>query len=136
VQPWGVAEYLGANFKFRLFRGDKPIDDIAAMMQRDEDEENLPANVKVEDLPSRLGIRRRSVGTLQSDVFEWDDHDPAYSADDYILGVALSAASWCKNNPPDVPIGVAVRLEDTTGKCQQLHARVRARVQAQARARA
>lgn len=136
VQPWGVGEYLGANFKFRLFRGDKSIDDIAAMMQRDEDEENLPADVKVEDLPSRLGIRRRSVGTLQRDAFEWDDHDAAYSADDYILAVALSAASWCKSNPPDVRIGVAVRLEDTTGKCQQLHARVRARVQAQARARA
>ena len=69
VQTWGVAEYLGANFKFRLFRGDKSINDIAGMMQREEEEQNLPANIKVEDLPSALGIRRRSVGTLQRDVF-------------------------------------------------------------------
>ncbi len=136
VQQWGVAEYLGANFKFRLFRGEKSINAIVAMMQREEEEENLPADVRVQDLPSALGIRRRSVGTLQRDVFEWYDHDPACSEEDYVLGVALSSASWCKSDLPDVPIGVVLRLEDTTGKCQQLHAKVRARVQAQARVRA
>ena len=136
VQAWGVAEYLGAQLKFRLFRGDKPIDEIVLMMQRDDGEENVASDTRVQDLSSKLGIRRRSVGTLQRADFEWTDHDLAYSSDDYILAISLSAASWCKADPPNVPIGIAIRIEDTSGTCQQLYARVRARVQARARAQA
>jgi hypothetical protein len=136
VQAWGVAEYLGVHLKFRLFRGDKTTEEIESMMQREHEEENVAAKNRVEDLPSKLGIQRRSVGTLQRDVFEWYDHDPAYSTDDYILGVSLSAASWCKANPPSIPIGIAVRVEDTSGTCQQLYARVRAQVPARARVQA
>ena len=136
VQAWGVAEYLGAQLKFRLFRGDNPIEEIVSMMQREDGEENVASATQVQDLPCKLGIRRRSVGTLQRGLFEWNDHDPAYSTNDYILGVSLSAASWCKANPPSIPIGFAIRVEDTSGTCQQLYARVRARIQAQARAQA
>jgi hypothetical protein len=135
VQPWGVAEYLGAQLKFRLFCGDKPIDAIKAMMQREDGEENVAAETQVEDLPGTLRLRRRSVGTLQRDIFEWRNHDPAFSSDDYVLGVALSAASWCKAEPPRIPIGIVVRIEDTSATCQELYARVRSRVPARARAR-
>jgi len=136
VQAWGVAEYLAAKLKFRLFRGDKSVEDIVAMMQREDGDENLASQTRVGDLPGKLKVRRRSVGTLQRDIFEWNDHEEAFSADDYILGVSLSVASWCKADPPIVPIGIAIRIEDTSGICQQLYARVRARVQAQARAQA
>lgn len=136
VQTWGVAEYLAAQLKFRLFRGDKSVEDIVAMMQREDGDENLASQTRVDDLPGKLRVRRRSVGTLQRDVFEWNDHEEAFSADDYILGVSLAAASWCKSDPPNVPIGIAIRIEDTSGICQQLYARVRARVQEQARAHA
>lgn len=136
VQTWGVAEYLAVQMKFRLFRGDKSIEDIVAMMQREDGDENLASETQVRDLPGKLKVRRRSVGTLQRDIFEWNDHEEAFSADDYILGVSLSAASWCKSNPPNVPIGIAIRIEDTSGVCQQLYARVRARVQEQARVQA
>lgn len=134
VQAWGIAEYLGAKLKFRLFRGDKPVDGIDAMMQREDDEENIASKARVEDLDGKLKLRRRSVGTLQRDIFEWNEHDPAFSTDDYILGVSLSAASWCKADSPSIPIGIVVRIEDTSGTCQQLYARVRAQVQARARA--
>jgi hypothetical protein len=136
VQTWGVAEYLAAQMKFRLFRGDKSIEDIVAMMQREDEDENVASQTRVDDLPGKLKVRRRSVGTLQRDIFEWNDHEDSFSADDYILGVSLSAASWCKANPPSVPIGIAIRIEDTSGVCQQLYTRVRARVQEQARVQA
>ena len=136
VQAWGVAEYLGAQLKFRLFRGDKSIDEIVSMMQREDGDENVASETQVEDISGRLRIRRRSVGALQRDLFEWNDHDAAFSTDDYVLGVSLSAASWCKAEPISVPIGIAIRIEDTSGTCQQLYARVRARVQARARAQA
>jgi hypothetical protein len=136
VQAWGVAEYLGAQLKFRLFRGDKPIEEVISMMQREDGDENVASETQVQDIPGKLRVRRRSVGTLQRDVFEWNDHDPAFSTDDYILAVSLAAASWCKAEPTNVPIGIAIRIEDTSGACQQLYALVRSRVQARARAQA
>ena len=135
VQMWGLAEYLGVNCKFRLFRGDKTVDSIAAMMQRDDDEENRPNESRVQDMKGKIGIARRSVGTLQRDDFEWSYHDDSYSAGDYILGISLTTSSWCKTQPPNVAIGIVVRLEDSTGKCQQLYSQIRARVQAQVMAR-
>jgi hypothetical protein len=118
--------------KFRLFRGDNTIEEIVSMMQREDGEENVAPETRVEDIPGQLKVRRRSVGTLQKDVFEWNDHNPEFSADDYILAVSLSAASWWKDDP--IPVGVAIRIEDTSGTCQQLYATVRARVQARVRA--
>ena len=104
----------------------------------DEDEEdNVPAgkHVVASDQEGALKITRRSFGTLQRDVFEWSDHKPEYSQDDYTLAVSLQSASWLRS-ADEIPLAVVVRLEDTTGKYQELYARVRARVQAAARVRA
>ncbi|MFO1447484.1 MAG: S8 family peptidase [Opitutaceae bacterium] len=133
VQPWGVEEYLGAEMKFRLFRGDRSYADIEKSLQLEEGEANLASKIANDDMQGDPGITARSTGTLQRAVFAWHDHDPAYSADDYTLAISLSDASWIK---PDtlVPLAVTVRLEDRTSRYQQLYARVRAQVQARARA--
>jgi hypothetical protein len=135
VQAWGVAEYLGAEMKFRLFRGDCDIAEVESMMQRDEDEENIASNFKVDDLKTELGISRRSCGTLQVDTHSWTKHEADYSADDYTIGVTLSAASWCKKSEL-IPMAVVVRVEDTTGNCEVLYERVQAKTRARARERA
>lgn len=133
VQAWGIAEYLGAEMKFRLFRGDRDAEQIESLMQRDEGEENIAAKSGVDGLDTELGITRRSRGTLQVDTHIWSQHDANYSADDYTLGIALKKASWCKEGE-SIPLAVVVRIEDTTGKCDVLYARVQARNQARARA--
>jgi len=135
VQPWGVAEYLGAEMKFRLFRGDCDVADVEAKMQRDVDEENVASKLDVDDLQTELGISRRSRGTLQVDAHTWTNHETDYSTDDYTLGVALSAASWCKAGEM-VPMAVVVRVEDTKGLCEVLYERVKARNRALAQERA
>lgn len=134
VQSWGVAEYLGAEMKFRLFRGDCDAAQVEAKMQRDEDEENVASKLDVDELKTELGITRRSSGTLQVDAHIWTKHEADYSADDYTLGVTLSAASWCKERET-IPIAVVVRLEDTTARCDVLYELVRARNQARSQER-
>jgi len=134
VQSWGVAEYLGAKMKFRLFCGDCDIAHVEAKMQRDEDEENLASKLHLNELKTELGITHRSRGTLQVDTHMWTKHEADYSADDYTLGVTLSAASWCKEGET-IPIAVVVRLEDTTERCDVLYERVRARNQARSQER-
>ena len=135
VQSWGIAEYLGTEMKFRLFCGDKNAEEIEAMLQRDEDEENIAAEAGVDDLKMKFRINRRSVGTLQRDTYEWGVHKEEFSADDYTLAVSLSAASWTKKDTP-VPVAVIVRIEDTTGQCVELYARVRASIRARTAAQA
>jgi hypothetical protein len=135
VQRWGVEEYLGAEAKFRLFRGDQNSDEIESLLQREQSEANVAAKAGVDDMPGRLGITRRSVGTLQCDIFEWKDHKEDYSAAEYTLALSLRSASWCAEGTA-VPSAMVVRVEDTTGRCQVVYARVRAQVQAVARARA
>jgi hypothetical protein len=103
-------------------------------MQRDEDEENVASKLDVDELKTELGINRRSCGTFQVDAHIWTKHEADYSADDYTLGVALSAASWCKEGET-IPIAVVVRLEDTTARCDVLYERVRARNQARSQER-
>lgn len=134
VQPWGVAEYLGAEMKFRLFRGDCDIAHVEAKMQRNEDEKNIASKLDVAELITGLGITRRSCGTLQVDTHTWTKHEADYSADDYTLGVALSAASWCKDGET-IPMAVVVRLEDTTERCDVLYERVQAKNQARSQER-
>lgn len=132
VQPWGTQEYLGANMKFRVFRGDMDPDRIEAMMMRDEDEPNL-AGTAVNDISSRLGINRRSIGTLQRDTFVWSEHKPEFSHHSYTLAIALKPASWCKGSDLEIPLGVVVKIEDTTAQFAQLYARVEQRIRARAR---
>ena len=135
VQQWGVAEYLGAEMKFRLFRGDCDIADVEAKLQREEDEKNEASKLALDDLQTDLGILRRSRGTLQVDTHSWTRHEADFSADDYTLGVALSAASWCKNGER-VSVAVVVRVEDTTGNCEVLYERIESRNRARAQERA
>jgi hypothetical protein len=133
VQQWGVEEYLGAEMKFRLFRGDRSFAEIEAALQRDDDEANVAPNATVADMVGDIGINGRSVGTLQRSCFEWSDHDPNYSIDDYTLAVSLTGAGWVEEDT-DIPIGVVVRIEDSTTRFQELYARVRTRAQVRARA--
>jgi hypothetical protein len=135
VQAWGIGEYLGAEMKFRLFRGDRDAAQVEALMQRDEDEENVAAKAGVDDLDTTLGITRRSRGTLQVDVHVWSQHDAEFSLEDYTLGVSLKSASWCKDGE-GISLAVVVRVEDTTAQCDVLYARVKAKNQVRARARA
>jgi hypothetical protein len=131
VQSWGVEEYLGTEMKFRLFRGDRRFSDIEAALQRDEEEENVAPTATNDDMTGHPGITARSVGTLQKASFEWHDHDPNYSAEDYTLAVTLDKASWLADEV-DIPLAVVVRIEDTTARFQELYARVSARARARA----
>jgi Subtilase family len=137
VQRWGIAEYLGAEMRFRLFRGDEDADKITALLQRDDEEANVPAakEIAANDLEGSLKIVRRSTGTLQRDVFEWSDHKAEYSRDDYTLAVSLQSASWLRSTDA-IPVAVVVRLRDTTGRYQELYAQVQAQVRAAVRVRA
>jgi subtilisin family serine protease len=132
VQTWGVEEYLGAEMKFRLYRGDRSYQDIEASLQLDDGEENLASKVTADDMVGEPGITARSSGTLQRATFAWQDHDPAYSADDYTLAISLFGASWIKPGVL-VPMAVTTRIEDRTSRFQELYSRVKARVQARAR---
>jgi hypothetical protein len=135
VQRWGIQEYLGAQIKFRVFRGDEDLEEIQALLQRADEEENKAAgkHVNAEDLPGVLGISRRSTGTLQRDSFEWSNHNENYSANDYVIALSLKPASWMHDR--EIPVAVVVRIEDVTGKYQELYTQVRAKVQVPVRAR-
>lgn len=133
VQEWGVAEYLGAEVVFRLYRGDRDYAQIANYLQREDNEPNTPLQATEDSMTGVPTISARSVGTLQRASFEWSDHDPRYSSDDYTLAITLSGASWVASDT-EIPLGVTVRIEDTTGRCQELYTRVRARARERARA--
>ncbi len=130
VQRWGLGEYLGTNLKFWLYRGDKPADEIIAQHQREEDAPNEAPKASNDHLDGMLGITNRSMGTLQRDVFEWSEHKEGYSADDYTLAVSVwGAASWLKKTTT-IPLAVVVRVEETSGRYQQLYARISTRIRA------
>jgi hypothetical protein len=132
VQQWGLERYLGVSFKWRIFRGDiNPETVIAAMSTEAEDEDQndvvaATANLISEDkatssLPgelqgSRFGIQRRSKGTIQHDVYEWNTHQSEYSTHFYTLAIA-SFQKWQRRVSP-VPYAVVVRLEDLSRSCE------------------
>lgn len=130
VQKWGVSEYLGTGLKFWLYEGDKSPDEIMAQHQREDDEENIKPASTLSAFPGELlGITRRSVGTLQRDVFEWNKHTDSLSANDYSLAVSVPIrARWMKHGA--IPLAVVVRVEETSGQYVQLYARIRDRVRA------
>ncbi|MCU0795761.1 MAG: S8 family peptidase [Akkermansiaceae bacterium] len=137
VQSWGIADYLGAKLKFWLFRGDCDFSKVEQQMQRDADEKNEAFKDAVEHMNNcRLKINARSTGTLQCDIFQWVDHKTDYSADDYTLAVNLGKpAAWLKGIE-SIPIAVIVRVEETSGRLNELYAKIRASIQARARIRA
>ena len=132
VQQWGLGEYLGSKLKFRLFRGDVPIDKIIAQLQREDSDTNIAASETSTEMKSSIGIFARSEGTLQRDLFLWNEHEARYSEEDYTLAVEVfGPARWQKmDKSHKVPIAVVARLEDTSGACQELYSRVQARVKA------
>jgi hypothetical protein len=130
VQRWGLEQYLGTSFKWRLFRGDVSREDIIRGMSVEDDEGNAVEAEDGEDnqpeeepttqaaRPNEvrrplLGINFRSRGAIQHDVYEWHTHRAHYSASSYTLAVA-AYEKWGRENPDSVPYAVVVRLEDTT----------------------
>lgn len=135
VQRWGVADYLGTSLKFQLFRGDVPAAEIEAFLQREDGEENTPPTLSVNQITNaRLGFKRRSVGTLQCDTFEWSEHRTEFSNEDYTLAVSIGKEAKWLSDPQtvEIPLAVVVRIEETSGQFNELYAKVKARVQARA----
>ncbi|WP_043586490.1 S8 family peptidase [Geminisphaera colitermitum] len=146
VQSDGLADYHGVKLKFRLFRGDKKIEDIREMMSASENLDTTLANIKVAEELGHWKIETRSVGTLQSDTFVWTRHKDTYSQHPYILAIALYPAQWLRKNiktqdllAQKISLAAVIRVEDTSQKYTQLYAQqkaaIDARAQEQARAR-
>jgi hypothetical protein len=121
VQRWGLEQYLGTVVKWRVFRGDISRDDvITAMSAPDEvDEPETPAAgaeteeaESPDELQGKLKITKRSRGTIQHDVFEWNLHKQEYSEHHYTLAIT-AYEKWKREHPPSVPFAVVVRLEET-----------------------
>ena len=112
VQRWGLEEYLGTTFKWRLFRGDVNKDEIIAAMSLEEEGDSEPVH-RPNELKGRIGVNLRSRGAIQHDIFEWTDHRPEYSANHYTLALA-AYEKWGRQNPEPIPYAAVVRLEDTT----------------------
>lgn len=122
VQRWGLDQYLGTALKWRIFRGDVSREDVTtAMSVSEQDEIEQPAPDAAEsteeierpdEIHFNLGITKRSRGTVQHDIYEWNIHRPEFSTHHYTLAVA-TYEKWGRRNPPSVPFAVVVRLEDT-----------------------
>lgn len=132
VQRWGLERYLGTTLKWRMFRGNVSRDDIINTMSLEENEEidndEIIASIPVEDEDEdeetttatkpkelenfKLGINRRSRGTVQHDVYEWSLHREEYSSNCYTLAVA-AYGKWNKKDAD--PLAIVIRIEDTTG---------------------
>jgi hypothetical protein len=133
VQRWGLERYLGTTLKWSMFRGNVSRDEIITAMSVEEEQEETTANeiittmsVKPEEEEEeiatagrpkelkkfKLGINRRSRGTVQHDVYEWSLHREEYSNNFYTLAVA-AYSKW--NETEADPLAIVVRIEDTTG---------------------
>jgi hypothetical protein len=139
VQRWGLERYLGADLKWRMFRGDKNRDEIvdamsesveesdeetlADLLLAEEDEVPLP-----EELPFQPSVTKRSRGTVQHAVFEWDKHQRRYSDGHYTLAIA-AYKRWQRKVDP-IPFAVVVRLEDL-GRRVEIYNRVRVGLEVQ-----
>ncbi len=107
IQRRGIDDYLGVQLKYRLFRGDTPPQTLEKIMGLEEEEENSVRDTE-DHMPGMIGFTLRSKGTLQHDVFEWNEHDSKWSTHNYTLAVAAYAPKWT-----DAPLRMAivVRLE-------------------------
>jgi len=102
-----VNDYLGTALRWRVFRGDTAKEDVMTIMCSDNEVEDA------RELRGANGIQRRSRGCVQHDVFEWSDHYPAFSANNYTLAVT-SFERWNRTNPLPISYSVVVRLEETS----------------------
>jgi hypothetical protein len=133
VQRWGLERYLGTTLKWSMFRGNVSRDEIITAMSVEEEQEETTANEIIttmsvkqdeeeEEIATagrpkelnkfKLGINRRSRGTVQHDVYEWSLHREEYSNNFYTLAVA-AYSKW--NETEADPLAIVVRIEDTTG---------------------
>jgi hypothetical protein len=121
VQRWGLERYLGVDVKWRMFRGNISRDEIVAAMsedvtQSDEeeidelDESDLNELSSPSELKFKLGINRRSRGTVQHDWCEWSRHRQEFSDGHYTLAVA-AYHRW-QRKVVATPLGIVIRLED------------------------
>lgn len=123
VQRWGLERYLGTSLKWRVFRGDVARDDVVTAMSigdEDETQQSGPTTAgaleqaeEPNELGFTLGITKRSRGTIQHDVSEWNLHKPEFSANNYTLAIA-AYEKWSRKNPPSVRFAVVVRIEETS----------------------
>jgi hypothetical protein len=140
VQRWGLERYLAVDLKWRLFRGNVNRDDVVEAMSAEvvqSDEELLPPaeDEQSEDveMPSELkcvhGINRRSRGTVQHDIYEWQRHKSEYSDSHYTL--AVTAYKRDREVKP-FRIAVVIRIEDL-GQTVPIYAPVRQILETEAR---
>src|SRR5262249_49550070 len=98
VQQWGLEQYLGTVFKWRMFRGDVRRDDVVAAMSRPE-EEDANAPDLPQELPFGIKITQRSRGAVQHDVWEWKQHRAEFSEHHYTLAIA-AFSRWTRRTAP------------------------------------
>jgi hypothetical protein len=116
VQRWGLERYLGTTLKWRMFRGNIPRNEIIETMsaeEYEEEDENI-TSAKPTELKFKLGVNRRSRGTVQNDVHEWSIHQTEYSSSSYTLAIA-AYGKWNKKKADPDPLAIVVRIEDTSG---------------------
>ena len=118
VQRWGLEEYLGTRFKWRLFRGNVSREDVVASMSVDsedsansDDLDGTLAPDRPGEISCQIGVNLRSRGCIQHDTYEWTQHQPKYSSSHYTLAVT-AFERWNRTNPAPVPYAVVVRLEE------------------------
>ncbi len=134
VQRWGLERYLGTTFQWRMFRGDVDQNVVIAAMAQDsadsdaamESETDVPIEMP-QELRFNIGVQQRSRGTVQHDIFEWDEHLEDFSRGHYTLAVA-AIERWNRQNPPSIPYAVVVRIEDLS-RSVEIYTEIRAAVE-------
>lgn len=139
VQRWGLERYLGTTLQWRVFRGDVDQNSVITAMAQDSagaeaaggDEADVSAEMP-QEIRFIIGVQQRSRGTIQHDVYEWTQHQEAFSEGHYTLAVA-TFEKWNRTNPPPVPYAVVVRIEDLS-RSVEIYSEIRAAVEVEAEA--
>ncbi|MDR3617187.1 MAG: S8 family peptidase [Candidatus Obscuribacterales bacterium] len=126
VHTSGLKDYLGGKLNWRLFRGDASEEDVVESLSRqevdeddgdktfeqllNEDEKDIAVQDKEtkEITKFKYGLRVRSKGTIQHDVFTWSQHKSEFSKNDYILAIS-SFKRWSNKS---IPYALVLRLEE------------------------
>jgi hypothetical protein len=140
VQKWGLERYLGAEIKWKIFRGDISRDSIRNALSAPDDESDEVTQDEEEELehdqnspgelPFTPGFTRRSKGTVQHATYEWKSHREHYSAGHYTLAV-VAYKRW-ERKVKNVPLAIVVRLEET-GRAIEIYSRVRTKIEVEVR---